>query len=66
MAQGTLLNQCSVGPKQERNLKNSRYMCVNVHSCVQLFATLWIIAFQALSTWNFPGTNTIVGCHFLL
>ena len=38
-------------------------MCVL--SCVQLFATLWIVAWQA-SPWNVPGKNMGVSCHFLL
>ena len=35
-------------------------------SHVQLFATLWTVAYQALPPWDFPGKNTGVGCHFLL
>ena len=31
-------------------------------SCVQLFATPWIIT----RPWNSPGRNNGVGCHFLL
>ena len=38
MAQGTLLNQCSVGPEQEGNLKTSRYLYVC--ECAQLCPTL--------------------------
>ena len=30
----------------------------------QFFATLWTVAHQA--TWDFPGKNTGVCCHFLL
>ena len=33
---------------------------------VQLFATLWTVAHQLLCSWDFPGKNTGVGCHFLL
>ena len=33
-------------------------------SCVQLFATLWTIAHQAPWSWDFPGKNTGVSCHF--
>ena len=35
-------------------------------SHVWLFATLWTVACQALCSWDFPGKNTGVGCHFLL
>ena len=34
-------------------------------SCVQLFATPWAVASQAPLSWDFPGKNTGVGCHFL-
>ena len=30
------------------------------------FATLWTVARQAHLSWDFPGKNTEVGCHFLL
>ena len=38
MAQGTLLSQCSVGPKQEGNLKNGRYryVCERAQLCPTL------------------------------
>jgi len=29
-------------------------------------ASPWTVACQLLSSWNFPGKNTGVGCHFLL
>ena len=35
-------------------------------SRVQLFATPWTAAHQALRPWDFPGKNTGVGCHCLL
>ena len=35
-------------------------------SRVQIFATPWTVALQALTSWNSPGKNTGVGCHFLL
>ena len=35
-------------------------------SCVQLVATLWIVAHQALLSWDSLGKNTGVGCHVLL
>ena len=40
-------------------------------SHVQLFGTPWTVARQAqspelLCSWDFPGKNTGVGCHFLL
>ena len=34
-------------------------------SCVQPFATLWIVAHQA-PLWDSPGKNTGMGCHALL
>ena len=33
---------------------------------IQLFVTPWIVACQAPLSWDFPGKNTGVGCHFLL
>ena len=30
------------------------------------FETPWTVAHQFLCPWDFPGKNTIVGCHFLL
>ena len=42
------------------------YPCVCVLSRVQLFVTPWTVARQLLCSWNFPGKNTGVGCHFLL
>ena len=35
-------------------------------SCVQLFATLWTVAFQAPLFMGFSGKISGVGCHFLL
>ena len=43
-----------------------------LHCCclvIKLYPTLcnpWTVAHQALSSWDFPGKNTGVGCHFLL
>ena len=28
--------------------------------------TSWIMSYQLLCPWNFPGVNTGVGCHLLL
>ena len=42
------------------------YAWCSVVSRVQLFATLWTVAHQLLCSWDFPGKNTGVGCHFLL
>ena len=36
-----------------------------VLSHVWLFVTPWTIACRLLYSWNFPGKNTGVGCHFL-
>ena len=46
----------------------SLIMKVEVESLshVWLFATPWAVAYQAPFSWNFPGKNTRVGCHFLL
>ena len=46
-------------------------MCLCVYvlshfSCVQLFATLWTVACQALCPWDSPGENSGVGCYALL
>ena len=30
------------------------------------FVTLWTVAARLLCSWDFPGKNTGVGCHFLL
>ena len=38
----------------------------SVLSCVRLFATLWTEACQAPLSWDFPGKNPGLGCHFLL
>ena len=35
-------------------------------SCVQLFATLWMVAHQAPLSMDFLGKNTRVGCHAFL
>ena len=35
-------------------------------SRVRLFATPWTVAHQAPLSWDSPGNNTGVGCHFLL
>ena len=42
------------------------YAWCSVVGGVQLFATLWTVAHQLLCSWDFPGKNTGVGCHFLL
>ena len=40
------------------------HMCVLSHfSCVQLFATLWTVAYQTSLSMSSPGKNTGVGCH---
>ena len=41
-------------------------LCINHFSCVQLFATPWTVATRLLCSWDFPGKNTGVECHFLL
>ena len=40
------------------------YVCMLSH--IWLFATPWTVACQASLSWNFPGKNTGLGCHFLL
>ena len=43
--------------------------CVKVKSLsrVRLFVIPWTVTYQAvLHSWDFPGKNTGVGCHFLL
>ena len=39
---------------------------VKSFSRVRLFATPWTVAYRLLHPWDFPGTNTGVGCRFLL
>ena len=40
---------------------------VLVAQSFRLLATAWTVACQApLSSWDFPGKNTTVGCHSLL
>ena len=34
--------------------------------CVRFFVTLWTVAHQAPLSWDSPGKNTGMGCHFLL
>ena len=42
-------------------------MCARYRfSRVLLFATLWAVALQAPQSWDSPGKNPGVGCHFLL
>ena len=35
-------------------------------SRVRFFVTPWTVACRLLHSWDFPGKNTGVGCHFLL
>ena len=50
-----------------RDVASATQLCsVFMLSRVQLFATSWTVACQALCPWNFPWKNTGVGCHFLL
>ena len=42
------------------------YIYTSVLSCARLFATLWTVACQAPLSWDFPGKNPGLGCHFLL
>ena len=39
---------------------------VRLLSHVQLFTIPWTVAYSLLHSWDFPGENTGVGCHFLL
>ena len=50
------------------HLQSSAYEDKEVKSLsrVRLFATPWTVAYQALHSWDSPGKNTRVGCHFLL
>ena len=43
-------------------------LCVCALSCLVVSdsATPWTVARQAPLSWDFPGKNTGVGCHFLL
>ena len=39
---------------------------VHTFSRVRPFVSPWTVAHQAPLSWNFPGKNIGVGCHFLL
>ena len=39
---------------------------VKLLSCVRLFATPWTVPARLLHPWDYLGTSTGVGCHFLL
>ena len=41
-------------------------MVVQSQSCVQLLQPLGLQPTRLLCSWDFPGKNTRVGCHFLL
>ena len=41
------------------------YVCAQLLSCVQLFATSQTVAHQT-PLWGFPGKKIGVGCHLLL
>ena len=59
--QGCILSPCLF------NLYAEGCACMLIcFSHVWLFATLWTVAHQALLSWDSPGKNTGVGCHFLL
>ena len=40
--------------------------CLVAKSGLTLFATPWTVAHRILCTWDFPGKNTGLSCHFLL
>ena len=68
-ANSILLCCCLVFKFGEGNGNPLQYSCLenprdSGACCIQLFATPWAIAHQALSSWDFPGKNTGVGCHF--
>ena len=44
----------------------STVTCVLKSSIVSDSATPWTVAHQSPLSWEFPGKNTGVGCHFLL
>ena len=54
----------------DSSYKRSLCVCVCVCTCsvsrVCLFVTPWTVAHQAPLSWNFPGKNAGVGCHFPL
>ena len=37
---------------------------VKLLSRVRLFVTPWTVAYQSPQSMEFPGKNTVVGCHF--
>ena len=65
-------DEAQIGTKiAARNTSYLRYADVKVKlkllSCVQLFATPWIVACtKLLHPWDFQGKSTGVGCHCLL
>ena len=42
------------------------HVCARMLSGILLFATPWTVAARLLCSWDFPGKDTGVGCHFLL
>ena len=55
--------------KEERDsdvFSLQKNVCAHLFSHVQLFVTPWTVACHAPCPWDYPGTNTGVGCHFLL
>ena len=57
-----------LSPRRQRKgetwISHSESEKVKSLSCVQLFVTPWIVAYQDPPSWDFPGKNT--GCYFLL
>ena len=49
-----------------KELDMTEWLSFQSPSHVQLFATTWTVAARLLCSWDFPGKNTGVGCHFLL
>ena len=57
-----------LSPSLQPRIAGQLYLlrCVQLLRGVQLFATPWTVASRLLCPWDFPGKNTIAGCHFLL
>ena len=62
----TLLKKKKLNKKISRRTHEKMCVCAQSFSHVQLFATPWTAVCRILYPWNFPGKNTVTGCHFLL
>ena len=59
-------SQFSFQSQRKAMPKNAQSKAKHLLSHVRLFAIPWTVAYQASPSWDSPGKNTGVGCHFLL